>query len=431
MTNIDGDEFRRMKRMSRKFGSRTRAGVLFAALAACGLAAAGCSSASSGGNSGGQSGTVTITEEDAYTYPASTVMNQLISQFEKQNPGYKVQRTVVPYEDDLTKMLHQASSNSLPSVLMVDEPWLPEMAAGGVLVPLSKFGFTGATLNSGARAVGMYNGALYGASTGNNSLGLVYNKTMFAQAHLQPPKTWAEMLADAKALTRNGVYGFGMGAAQGAPADWQFEPFFWTAGGSLTHVNNAGGVAALTYLTQLVKSGGMPKSVVNWTQSEAAAEFANGKLAMVDIGPWEIPSFTKVSWGAETMPVPHAGTQAISPVGGPPWAVAKGSPAQEKAAWKFVSWLLKPANVTTFAVANDDVPSLQSLDATLVKTHPDIALFAKSTETGRSRTTDVGVHYNAVAQALTNAIEAALTGTQPPQHALDAAQTQVQAALKS
>ena len=416
--------------MPSKFGPRTRAGVLFAALAA-GALAAGCSSGSTGGTGGGQAGTVTITEEDAYTYPASAVMNKLISQFEQQNPGYKVQRTVVPYEDDLTKMLHQASSNSLPSVVMVDEPWLPEMAAGGVLVPLSKFGFTGATLNSGARAVGVYKGVLYGASTGNNSLGLVYNKTMFAKAHLQPPKTWDQLLADAKALTGNGVYGFGMGAGQGAPADWQFEPFFWTAGGSLTHVNNAGGVAALTFLTQLVKSGGMPKSVVNWTQSEAAAEFANGKLAMVDIGPWEIPSFTKVNWGAEPMPVPHAGMQSVSPVGGPPWAVTKGTPAQEKAAWKFVSWLLKPANVTTFAVANDDVPSLQSLDATLIKTYPTIALFAPGTVTGRSRTIDVGVHYDAIAQALTTAIEAGLSGTQSPQQALDAAQAQVQAALKS
>ena len=417
--------------MSRKFGSRTRAGVLLAAVAACGLAAAACGSGSGSGTGGKSGGTVTITEEDAYTYPASAVMNKLISQFEQQNPGYKVQRTVVPYENDLTKMLHQASSNSLPSVVMVDEPWLPEMAAGGVLVPLSKFGFTGAALSPGAREVGIYKGVLYGASTGNNSLGLVYNKTLFAKAHLQPPKTWADMLTDAKALTRGGVSGFGMGAAQGAPADWQFEPFFWTAGGDLTHVNNAGGVAALTFLTQLVNSGGMPKSVVNWTQSEAAAQFANGKLAMVDIGPWEIPSFTKVNWGAEPMPVPHAGMHSVSPVGGPPWAVTKGSPEQEKAAWKFVSWLLKPANVTTFAVANDDVPSLQSLDATLIKTHPAIGLFAQSTETGRSRTIDVGVHYDAIAQALTNAIQGSLSGSQSPKQALDAAQTQVQAALKS
>src|SRR5579859_1816453 len=156
--------------MPKRFSPRTRMGVLVAALAACGLTAAACSSASTSGSGGGHSGTVTITEEDAYTYPASAVMNKLVSEFEQQNPGYKVQRTVVPYEDDLSKMLHQASSNSLPSVLMVDEPWLPEMAAGGVLVPLSKFGFTGATLNSGARAVGTYKGVLYGASTGNNSL---------------------------------------------------------------------------------------------------------------------------------------------------------------------------------------------------------------------------------------------------------------------
>jgi multiple sugar transport system substrate-binding protein len=417
--------------MPRKFGLKGRAGVLLAALAACGLAAAGCSSAAPAQTGGHSAAPGTITEEDAYTYPASAVMDKLISQFEQQNPGYKVQRTVVPYEDALTKLLHQASSSSLPSVVMVDEPWLPAMAAGGVLVPLSQFGFTGATLNAGARAVGMYKGVLYGASTGNNSLGLVYNKTMFANAHLQPPKTWAQMLADAKALTRNGVYGFGMGASQGAPADWQFEPFFWTAGGSLTHVNNAGGVAALTFLTQLVNSGAMPKTVVNWTQSEAAAQFANGKLAMVDIGPWEIPSFTKVNWGAEPMPVPNPGMQSVSPVGGPPWAITKSTPAQEKAAWKFVSWLLKPANVTTFAVANDDVPSLQSLDTTLVKTHPDIALFAQGTETGRSRTADVGVQYNAVAQALTNAIEAALSGTASPKQALDTAQSQVQAALNN
>lgn len=373
--------------------------------------------------------TITITEEDAYTYPASTVMNTLISQFERQNPGYKVQRTVVPYEDMLTKLLHQASSNSLPEVLMVDEPWLPEMAAGGVLVPLSKFGFTGSQLNGGARAVGIYNGVLYGASVGNNSLGLVYNKTLLAAAHVSPPKTWAQMLSAAKALTRNGVYGFGMGAAQGAPADWQFEPFFWTAGGSLLNVNNSGGVAALTFLRSLITAGAMPKSVVNWTQSEAAGEFADGKLAMVDIGPWEIPSFTKINWGAEPMPTPHPGMTAVSPVGGPPWAISKGPQANEQAGWKLVSWLLKPANVATFAIANDDVPSLSSLDATLIKTNPDIAAFATTTETGRSRTAQVGVHYDAIAQALTTAIEAALTGQQTAQQALDAAQAQVKAAL--
>ena len=336
-----------------------------------------------------RSAPIVITEEDAYAYPASAVMNELIARFDKQNPGYVVHRTLTAYTGMYEKLLHQASSHTLDDVVMVDEGWLAELAAGGVLVPLSKFGFTGSDLNNGARAVGTVNGVLWGASVANNSLGLIYNKKMLAAAHVSPPKTWAQLLAAAKATTRNGVYGFAFGGGQNAPADWQFEPFFFTAGGSVSQVNNAGGVKALTFLSELVKDGYASRSVATWSQEDSAEQFIEGKAAMADDGPWEIPAFQSqkgLSWGAEPMPTPTLGMTSISPVGGPLWSVAQGSPAQEKLAWKFISFLLQPANISTFALNQDEVPSLKSLDATLAKTDPLINLFAQSTEDGVSRT---------------------------------------------
>ena len=50
-------------------------------------------------------------------------------------------------------------------------------------------------------------GDLYGIPTGNYSLGLVYNKTLFKQAGLNPndpPTTWAQVEQDAIAITKLG-----------------------------------------------------------------------------------------------------------------------------------------------------------------------------------------------------------------------------------
>jgi multiple sugar transport system substrate-binding protein len=379
--------------------------------------------------------TVVITEEDANTYPDSAVVDQLISEFEKANPGYKVERTVVPVNKIESVALHQASSHSLPDVLGADDQWMPEFAAAGALTPLSQFGYSGAGLDKAAMEVGSYNGKLYGVATGTNSLSLIYNKKMLAAAHLTPPTTWAQLETDAKKLTHGNVYGIAFALGQVFTADWQFEPFFWSDGGILTKVNGTAGVQALSFMTQLFKDGSAAPADVSWNQTQSTEAFIHGQAAMLINGAWEAPALSAtpgLQWSAEAIPSPRPGLASIGPIGGGMWVIPTTSAAQENAAWKFLQFLMKPSSVTLFCNTLDEVPGLTSLDASLIKTNPTMALFAGPAETGKSRVGDgIGIHYPAVAQALTAAIQAAVLGRQTPAQALDTAQSQITAALKS
>ena len=109
--------------------ARRRAMRLRPAIAACvalgvlTLGAAGCSSPSSGSSGGSGSGTVTLTFWSAYNETdseASTMATVVIPQFEKENPGIKVQSVVYPDTVLLQKYLAAAAAGDPPDLMRAD-----------------------------------------------------------------------------------------------------------------------------------------------------------------------------------------------------------------------------------------------------------------------------------------------------------------------
>ena len=154
----------------------------------------------------------------------------------------------------------------------------------------------------------------------------------------------------AKAVTNKatGVYGLEVaGYNSGRNATWQFLPFFWTAGGDLEHVNDTGGVAALTLYSELAKNGSMPAPVVDYQQNDIAQQFEDQKAAMIVIGPCEFADFngTKgLSWGVTSIPVPKAGMSPVGPLGGEVWVIPKTTPQRRRSELSScVSSPLRPA----------------------------------------------------------------------------------------
>ena len=83
---------------------------------------------------------------------------------------------------------------------------------------------------------------LYGLPTVNYTQGLIINRKLFKQAGLnpdQPPTTWAQVEADAKAITKlgHGIYGYGDYSA-GNNGGWHFSSEIDAEGGQM--VNSAG-----------------------------------------------------------------------------------------------------------------------------------------------------------------------------------------------
>ena len=86
---------------------------------------------------------------------------------------------------------------------------------------------------------------LYGLPTVNYTQGLIINRELFTEAGLNPndpPTTWAQVEADAKAITKlgHGIYGYGDYSA-GNNGGWHFSSEIDAEGG---HMVNAAGTAA-------------------------------------------------------------------------------------------------------------------------------------------------------------------------------------------
>jgi len=418
----------------RLYQRRTRRALAVVGAVTLAAAAAACSSGSSGngGSSGG--GKVTITEFDYYTGGANAAINAYNKQFMKAHPNIIVKRSSVPYANLITKILQDASAGDMPNLMLIDNPNVPEVAATGQLVGLDKLpGFTTAGYAPGATAECTYKGQHYCYPIGTNTIGLFYNKAMFAAKHLSPPATWAQLQSDAKALTTSAHYGIAFDATGDEQSTWQLEPFFWSNGASFTKVNSPQFSQALQLWVNMVKDGSASKQVLNWGQDpDLTQQFLHRKAAMIIDGPWIFPELNGAGWkynqqyGIVPIPVRQAGQKVIAPLGGETMDIgAGGTPAQQNAAWQWIKGMQNPATMQHVTAQMYYLPTKPAVTAQYLKGGPEYTIFAQEIETARPRTTEYGANYPKVSQAIWTAIQAAITGTQPATTALSTAQTTI------
>ncbi len=105
------------------------------------LVLAGCSGGGGGGSSSGGDPT-TITVTDYYNEGNDdTVIGDTLTKC-GESLGVTIERTSIPGSSLIQKVLQQASSKTLPDVLMLDNPGLQQIAATGALAPLEDFGIS-------------------------------------------------------------------------------------------------------------------------------------------------------------------------------------------------------------------------------------------------------------------------------------------------
>jgi multiple sugar transport system substrate-binding protein len=274
---------------------------------------------------------------------------------------------------------------------------------------------------------GKYKGELYGLAPNVNTLVLFYNKKLLADAGVQVPKTWAELEAAAKTLTTADHFGLAYAATAGTEGEWTFVPFLWSNGGSQADLTSKASQDALTYYTGLALKGYVSKSAVNWTQADAKDQFAAGKAAMMINGPWQIPALNAVDgleWASATIPVPKAGDKPAAPLGGELWTVPKTTPEREARAASIVQCLNAPETQLAMSLTNNTVPSNISAADKLVKKQPEMASIVETVKSARALTSDAGDKWPIVDIALSEAIQAVITGQATVPDAMKTAQAQ-------
>ncbi|HMK98009.1 MAG TPA: sugar ABC transporter substrate-binding protein [Acidimicrobiales bacterium] len=366
---------------------------------------------------------VTLTELDYWTgQPENGAVTKLLDACATQIGNITISRTPVPEPQLLPTILRDAQSRTLPDLVAVDNPDLQELASTGAFAPLTKVPTTG--ILSNVLAAGSYQGKLYGAAPGINDLGLFYNKTMLAAAHITPPSTWAQLEADGKALAHGSVAGVIFSANATEEGSWQFEPFFWTNGAHLSDLDSSAAIGALQYWVDLVQSGAAPRSVVNYSQADVSDQFTALHAAMMVNGSWMLDYLpSTIKYGVVPIPVPRAGVSPVSPMGGEMWAVPQTSPATEAAAQAMVGCLMSGPRMLQWDVLNSYMPTNPVLNSSFIaKESPLINVFVNEAKTARSRTADGGLNYPKISSALWTAIGQALSGRETAKAALTQAQ---------
>jgi multiple sugar transport system substrate-binding protein len=415
---------RKGREMIRSARSRRTHAVL-ASILTLPLALSACGGESGGGsNSGGDSSTLRVL--DYYNNePAKTVWQKAIETCGQQ-AGVTIQREAVPGASLIQKVLQQASSKTLPDVLMLDNPDLQQIAQTGALAPMSDFGLKAEGYAEGVASASTYEGKLYGLQPITNTIALFYNKDLLGKANVAPPTTWEELRAAAKKLTAGGTYGLAFSAPANYEGTWQFLPFMWSNGGDEKNIATPETAQALQLWVDLMNDGSVSKSALNWTQADVNDQFRAGKAAMMVNGPWQFPTLDQdksLKYEVVKIPAPAAGRPVVAPLGGETWTVPQtGNKDRQTKAAQVVACLNSDDNQLSLAAGTQTIPTKTALLANFSSSNPNMAGFVEQIPTARARTGELGADWPKAATKIYTAFQAALTGQATPAKALEQAQ---------
>jgi multiple sugar transport system substrate-binding protein len=398
--------------------------ALPALVAAAALGLTACGGGSGGGGGGGEVTSLRVL--DYYnTEPEKSVYDRKLNECGQQ-AGVRIEREAVPGAQLIAKVLQQASSRTLPDVLMLDNPDLQQIAETGALAPISDFGLSADGYQEGVKTASTYQGQVYGLQPITNSIGLFYNVDILNQAGITPPKTWDELKTAAAALTQGQRYGVAFSAVADYEGTWQFLPFMWTNGGDETNIASPETAEALQLWVDLVNSGSASRSVVNWTQADVREQFAAGNAAMMVNGPWQFPALDEVQglkYEVVPIPVPQAGETVVAPLGGETWTIPQtGDKARQAKAAEIVACLNTDENQLALGTERLTVPTKTALRDRFVAEVPRMAAFTEIVQTARARTGKLGPEWPAAATRIYTAMQTAITGGAAPLQALQQAQ---------
>lgn len=250
------------------------------------------------------------------------MMKSLIDEFNASQDEYEASHVYVPFADYEKQLTLGIASGELPDLVILDGCGMASFIQLGLFGDISDADINWDEYMEGPMESTMLDGKHYGIPFATNCTALFYNKDLFDAAGIDYPNentTWDEFHEMAKALTKDGVSGFGNAATNTDEGTFQCLQWLYTAGGSYTDIED--GVDAYKLMQEMIEDGSWTKECVNWTQSDVNNNFMAGNLAMQQNGPWQIPGIEAnapdLNYGVTVLPKKDADSeQATSILGG-------------------------------------------------------------------------------------------------------------------
>jgi multiple sugar transport system substrate-binding protein len=315
---------------------------------------------------------------EVITSPERTeTLKSIVSTFEAQNPGTKVEIISLPWGEAFQKFATMVSAGEIPDVMEMPDTWLSLYANNGIvesLEPYLKEWDQTADLSDRALELGRdVKDTAYMLPYGFYLRAMFYNKKLLAEAGVsEPPKTM-EAFAEAskKVSALPGKYGYCLRGGPGGLNGWVMfgasmagDNAFFREDGTSTF-NSEGWVKGLTWLIDLYKNGYAPKDSVNWGFNEIVAGFYSGTCAFLDQDPDALIAIAEHmgedDYGVMTMPKGPDG-KTFPTIGYAGWSMMSAS-ANKDLAWKLIATLEGKEGNIAWNKRTGALPALKSAES--------------------------------------------------------------------
>lgn len=296
-----------------------------------------------------------------------TYFEQIIDQFEKDNPDITVKWTDVPWAAMQGKILSAVAAKTAPDVVNLNPDFASQLASKGSWLDLN------AAIPEADRdrylaniwEASSLNGKTFGIPWYLTARIAIYNKAIFDEAGISdPPKTYAELATAAKKIKdKTGKYAFFVTTV---PTDsGELMESFVQMGVKLVDpagkaaFNTPEGKAAFQYWVDLYKQKLIPPAILTDGHQRAVDLYQSGEVALLSSSPQFLnsvktnaPDIAKNSVAAPQI----TGSTGKKNVAVMNLVIPKDTDKAE-AALKFALFVTNPENQLTFAKEADVLPS--------------------------------------------------------------------------
>jgi multiple sugar transport system substrate-binding protein len=359
----------------------------------------------------------------------SSYLPGLIRLWNAAHPRQRV--TLVPLPDEADDQHAQLVANlqtgsSRYDVMSLDVIWTAEFAANSWIVPLNPKLFRLDDLLRPAVATASYQGRLYAAPFTSNAALLYYRKDILTAAGREPPRTWAQLAAEARTLApRYRMAGY---AGQFAPYEGltvNFAEAVQSAGGTIlapdgihVTVNSAAARTGLRFLMDGLRQGWIPRPALGYDEAASQQAFEAGKLLFLRNWPYVYGQASKPGpgnavagrFGVIALPGPHG--PGSSSLGGANLAISAFS-RHQRSALAFIRFLTSLPSERRVLIDGSLPPVWTSLytSPAMLRRFPYLPVLEKAILSAKPRPEIP--NYNQVSLAISSTIHQALATGRP------------------
>lgn len=280
--------------------------------------------------------------------------NEIKPLFEEEFPQYELKLTRMPFEGLKQQVITAVAGSATPDLMRMDIVWTAEFAEMGALVDVSTLdGFEEVKeqLFEAPMSTNFYDGGYYGLPLNTNTKIAVYNEKLLNEAGFtEPPATMEELEEAARASVAAGSMG-GIGIL-GLGQTWEWLPYFWSLGGTLTnddftqyegYLNSEASVNALETILSWHEEGLVTPTILNG-QPGFWEGIERDHYMMINDGPW----YFSILGSDQARPdpldytvfglIPEGPAGSISPIGGENISIFQSAKNKE-GAWEFLKWM--------------------------------------------------------------------------------------------